>query len=106
MGNDPISCGCLTLTRWHNSSSMAASSTVMVSPCPSSTSSSASMVTRSAVSSASTVVAPKFTSIPVNGTMAVASPTGSSMPVFTGAATKVGGSVGGLVVLLAAAFAL
>ena len=94
----------MTLTRWHHSSSMAASSTVMVSPCPSSTSSSASMVTRSAVSSASAVVAPQFTSIPVNGTMA--SPTGSNMPVFTGAATKVGGSVGGLVVLLAAAFAL
>lgn len=105
MWNDPISGGCLTLTRRHNSSSMAASSTVLVSPCPSSTSPSASMVTRSAVSSAS-VVAPLFTSIPVNGTMAVASPTGSNMPVFTGAATKVGGSVGGLVVLLAAAFAL
>lgn len=86
---------------------MTTSSTVLVSPCPSSASSSAAaMVTRSAVASGSGVVGPKFTSIPVNGTMSVASPTGSNMPVFTGAATKVGSSVGGLVLLLAAAFAL
>lgn len=84
----------------------AGSSTVVVSSCPSgaSSSSAAAMVTRSGVASPTIGVNPKFTSIPVNGTNASA--TGPSMPVFTGAATKVGGSVGGLVVLLAAAFAL
>ncbi|KAI9869692.1 MAG: hypothetical protein M1830_005208 [Pleopsidium flavum] len=89
-----------------NAEAASATTTVFASPCPSSASSSANdMVTRSAASSA-TVTAPKFTSIPVNGTMTGATGTSSMMPVFTGAASKVAGSVGGVVVALAAAFAL